>query len=118
MAIMIKRGKELIRINPNDDKKLEYSTDSGCNWHTRNSGSSVVVSFRDLMDYGDEILATTDSGLFYSKDGGCNWHTCNSGTSVVGSFRDLMDYGDEILATTDNGLFYSKDGGCNWHKRS
>ncbi len=73
MSTMIRRGKELIRICPKDNKKIEYSTDDGRNWHPRSSSSSYG-EFIDLQDNGKEILAQTSKGLFYSTDDGRNWH--------------------------------------------
>lgn len=73
MPIMINRGKELIRISPKDNKKLEFSTNQGRTWLNRYSGSSSTGSFMDLMDSGKEILATTDKGLFYSTNEGRTW---------------------------------------------
>jgi photosystem II stability/assembly factor-like uncharacterized protein len=74
---MISRGQELIRINPADSGKLEYSTDSGRNWYVRYSRNDSVGSFTDLLDQGNEILATTSKGLFYSTDSGHNWYKRN-----------------------------------------
>lgn len=70
---MINKGKELIRINPKDAKKLEYSTNSGITWITRYSGSSSQGEFQDLTDCGKEILGTTSKGLFYSTNDGITW---------------------------------------------
>lgn len=74
MPIMINRGKEMLRICPNDSKKIEYSTNQGRNWYVRYTGSSSTGSFADLMDAGKEILGTTDKGLFYSSNEGRNWY--------------------------------------------
>ena len=73
MSQMINRGKELIRISPKDDKKLEYSTNDGRSWLTRYSRSSAQGAFQELTDNGKEILATTEKGLFYSTNDGRSW---------------------------------------------
>jgi hypothetical protein len=69
--LIIKEG-EMIRINPKDSKKLEYSKNNGRSWSTRFSGSSIGA-FYDLNDAGNEILAQTDKGLYFSKTNGRNW---------------------------------------------
>jgi hypothetical protein len=58
MAQIINTGKELIRINPNDSNRLEYSTNSGKSWHLCFSSKSCG-DFKDLTENGKEILATT-----------------------------------------------------------
>jgi hypothetical protein len=73
MGQMINIGDELIRINPKDSGKLEYSKNDGKNWHLCYSGSSNTGDFEDLTDNGDEILATTSKGLYYSKNDGRTW---------------------------------------------
>ena len=74
MPTMISLGSEMLRSNPKDSKKLEYSTNKGLSWHPRFSGSSSVGTFSDLMDGGKEILGTTNIGLFYSTNKGLSWH--------------------------------------------
>ncbi|MFB9077161.1 hypothetical protein ACFFLS_03035 [Flavobacterium procerum] len=76
MSQMITKDSELIRINPNNSTKIEYSTTSGRSWHVRYSGSSYG-SFQDLTDNGKEILATTSKGLYYSTTNGRSWHKRN-----------------------------------------
>lgn len=49
---MINRGKEIIRISPKQQNKLEYSTNDGRTWNTRYSGSSYG-DFQDLTDNGN-----------------------------------------------------------------
>ena len=73
MPTMINRGKELIRICPNNTAKLEYSTNSGLNWIPRFYGNTSVGQFYDLLDNGKEILGTTNKGLFYSTNECRNW---------------------------------------------
>ncbi len=72
MSRMIQRGRELIRINPDDDQKLEYSTNDGRTWGTRYS-SANCGDFEELLDNGREILATTSKGLYYSTSDGRAW---------------------------------------------
>ena len=72
MAQMIKRGDELIRINPKKQHKIEYSTNSGKSWNTRYSGD-YCGDFISLTDNVNEILANTTKGLYYSKTNGKSW---------------------------------------------
>lgn len=70
MSQMINRGKELIRINPNDRRRIQYSTNNGNSWHARGSSSSYG-DFEDLTDNGKELLATTLKGnVLYSTNNG------------------------------------------------
>ena len=73
MPMMIDLGKELLRINPKDPKKLEFSSNGGRMWMNRFSGVSYVGEFKDLVDAGKELLATTSQGLFFSTNGGRMW---------------------------------------------
>lgn len=70
MASMINIGKELIRISPKDDRKLEYSNNEGRSWGTR-----IIFNahFEELMEGNGELLAQTDKGLFYSRNDGRSW---------------------------------------------
>ena len=63
MPMMIDLGKELLRINPKDPKKLEFSSNGGCMWMNRFSGVSNVEEFKDLVDAGKELLATTSQAM-------------------------------------------------------
>ena len=71
MANMLNRGKELIRIDPNNNKKLQCSTNDGRSWSSR--GGTHFGEFQDLTDNGGEILATTSKGLYVSKNEGRSW---------------------------------------------
>ncbi|MFZ4797849.1 MAG: hypothetical protein ACOYMA_10165 [Bacteroidia bacterium] len=73
MSQIINRGKELIRISPNDNSKIEYSTNDGRSWLNRYSSSSCG-DFFDLTDNGKEILATTSKGVYYSPNDGRSWY--------------------------------------------
>ena len=66
MPTMINYGGEMIRISPKDNKKIEYSKNKGLTWILRCTNSSVG-GFIDLVDGGDEILATTQKGLYYEN---------------------------------------------------
>ncbi len=72
MGQMITVGKELIRINPTNKNKLEYSTNSGRSWSTRYSGNACG-DFNDLSDNGNEILGITSKGLYFSRNEGRSW---------------------------------------------
>jgi len=73
MGTMLNLGKELLRIDPNDPKKLQYSTNGGAGWMSRYTGGAG--DFQDLTDNGKEILATTSKGLYYStkSNAGRGW---------------------------------------------
>ena len=73
MPILIQKGKEMIRISPKDNKKIEFSVNQGRTWMTRYCGSINTGSFVDLMDSGKEILGTTDKGLFFTVNEGRTW---------------------------------------------
>ena len=73
MPILIQKGKEMIRISPKDNKKIEFSVNQGRTWMTRYNGSFNTGSFVDLMDSGKEILGTTDKGLYFSINEGRTW---------------------------------------------
>ena len=70
---MINRGKELLRINPTNKNKIEYSSNDGRSWYNRFSGSTNG-DFMDLTDNGKEILATTSKGTYYSTNEGRSWY--------------------------------------------
>ncbi len=88
MPQMITYGSELIRINPSNNK-IEYSTNRGSSWITRYSGSGCG-QFRDLLEYGNEIIACTDN----------------------------QDGGRELLGSSNDGhLYYSTNKGSSWIRR-
>ena len=72
MGQMIKWKDKLIRISPTSAKKLEYSPDAGRTWYPGYLGNQYDFEFQDLMENGNEILATTTMGLFYSNDAYAN----------------------------------------------
>ena len=73
MSTMINMGEELLRISPKDSRKLEYSKNDGRSWIPIFGPSSNAGEFQDLIDNGEEILATTSKGLFRSKNEGRSW---------------------------------------------
>ena len=74
MGQMVNRGNEIIRICPNDEKKIEFSTNGGRNWQNRYSSvNNSCGEFYDLADNGKEILAETSKGLYFSTNEGRNW---------------------------------------------
>ena len=72
MAQMFYSGGELIRINPGNRNKIEYSINDGRSWILRYN-SSACGDFNDLTDNGKEILGMTSKGLYYSTNEGRNW---------------------------------------------
>jgi hypothetical protein len=72
MGLMIKRGKELIRISPINKKKIEYSSNDGRTWTIRSTNTSSG-DFSDITDNGKEILGMTSNGLYYSTNEGRTW---------------------------------------------
>lgn len=73
MATMIRYNGQLLRISPKNPSVLEYSQNNGITWMTRYHGSPATGIFSDLMDNGNELLATTSKGLLYSRNGGTTW---------------------------------------------
>ena len=115
MPQLITYGNELIRINPAKNR-IEYSTNRGVSWMSRYSGSSCGT-FRDLLVYGNKILACTDKGIYYSSNKGVSWMSRNTG-SQANTFIAIQDAGREILAQTDDGhLYYSTNEGISWMRR-
>ena len=115
MPTLITYGPELIRINPANNRS-EYSTNRGASWVSRYSSSSAGT-FKDLVCYGNEILAATDKGVFYSTNKGASW-ICRCSGSDARRFLSIQDAGRELLANTDDGhLFYSTNKGSSWVRR-
>ena len=71
MAQIISIGTALLRINPTNNKKIEYSS-NGKYWTTHYTGSTYG-EFYDLLLFGSEIFAVTSKGLYVSKNEGRNW---------------------------------------------
>ena len=68
---MVSLGNEFIRFNPVNNH-IEYSTNRGSNWFTRNSGSSIG-NVKSIIAYGDELILCSDKGVLYSSSKGSNW---------------------------------------------
>jgi len=114
MPQLIKIGTELLRINPAKNT-IEYSQNGGRSWTVRYNGSSYGT-FRDLLPYGNELLACTSKGLYVSTNQGRSFVVrCNN--SSYGEFLNLQDAGTELLANTTKGLYYSRNAGRSWVKR-
>jgi hypothetical protein len=73
MSSLISHNDILIRINPKQAGKLEYSRNDGRSWGHRYGPSSTTGDFEDLKSNGKEILAVTSKGLFYSTSEGRAW---------------------------------------------
>lgn len=72
MSQIIHRGKELIRINPVNKKRIEVSINDGRSWALRSSINSTG-DFLDLVDNGKEIIGLTDKGTYVSTNDGRSW---------------------------------------------
>lgn len=114
MPAMINYGSEMIRINPANNR-IEYSTNRGLSWSSRCSSGSYGT-FKDLLPYGSELLATTSKGVYYSTNKGLAW-SCRCSSASYGEFLSLMDGGSELLAQTSKGLYYSTNKGLSWSLR-
>ena len=113
MGLMITFGNELIRFNPSNNH-IEYSTNRGSSWYTRNSGTTLG-NVKSIVAYGNEIILCSDKGVFYSTNKGSSWYMRST---TYKNFTDLQDGGKEILAMTDDGhLYYSTNKGSSWYRR-
>lgn len=116
MAQEINLGKELLRICPADNNKIEYSTTNGKSWYSRYKGSSAG-DFYDLAVFGDEIFAVTSKGIYTSKTDGRSWYSRYIGSSY-GDFETIQVSGTELVAYTSKGVYVSKNEGRSWTKRN
>ena len=116
MAQEIDLGKELLRICPTDNNKIEYSTTNGKSWYSRYKGSSAG-DFYDLAVFGDEIFAVTSKGISTSKTDGRSWYSRYTGSSY-GDFESIQVSGTELVAYTSKGVYVSKNEGRSWTKRN
>ena len=73
MPKMIVVKNELLRICPKDPLKLEFSLNNGLTWLPRYVSHSSIGEFKDLVDTGKELIATTSVGLCFSVNGGRTW---------------------------------------------
>lgn len=115
MPQMINLGSELLRFNLQKNT-IEYSRNGGRSWVTRYS-SGQCGTFRDLLVFGNEIIACTSKGLYYSGNQGRSWVIrCTNGSSY-GEFLNLQEDGRILYANTSKGLYYSRNGGRGWVRR-
>ena len=112
---MVQVANEIVRINPQKANQIDYSTNGGCTWITRYSGTSSG-EFIDMVIYNGELIAITSKGVYYSTSSGRTWISRYSGTSC-GKFLSLMNNDKELLAQTDKGLYYSTNSGRTWMRR-
>ena len=114
MPQIVNLGRELLRINVQKNS-VEYSQNGGRSWVTRCSNASYGT-FRDLLIYGNELLACTSKGVYVSTNEGRSFAPrCTN--SSYGEFLNLQESGSELLANTTKGLYYSRNGGRSWVRR-
>ena len=114
MPQMVNLGRELVRINVQKNS-VECSQNGGRSWVTRCSNTSYGT-FRDLLVYGNELLACTSKGVYVSTNEGRSFAPrCTN--SSYGEFLNLQESGSELLANTTKGLYYSRNGGRSWVRR-
>lgn len=114
MPQIVNLGRELLRINVQKNS-VEYSQNGGRSWVTRCSNASYGI-FRDLLVYGNELLACTSKGVYVSTNDGRSFAPrCTN--SSYGEFLNLQESGSELLANTTKGLYYSRNGGRSWVRR-
>ena len=114
MPQIVNLGRELVRINVQKNS-VEYSQNGGRSWVTRCSNSSYDT-FRDLLVYGNELLACTSKGVYVSTNDGRSFAPRCTNNSY-GEFLNLQESGSELLANTTKGLYYSRNGGRSWVRR-
>ncbi len=73
MSQMIEHKGLLFRIDPKASNRLQYSKNKGVSWMLKMVAPSSMGEFVELLDGGDEILATTTKGLYYSKNTGSSF---------------------------------------------
>ena len=114
MPQIVNLGRELVRINVQKNS-VEYSQNGGRSWVTRCSNASYGT-FRDLLVYGNELLACTSKGVYVSTNEGRSFAPrCTNSTYV--EFLNLQESGWELVANTTKGLYYSRNGGRSWVRR-
>ena len=114
MPQLVNLGRELLRINVQKNS-VECSQNGGRSWVTRCSNASYGI-YRDLLVYGNELLACTSKGVYVSTNDGRSFAPrCTN--SSYGEFLNLQESGSELLANTTKGLYYSRNGGRSWVRR-
>ncbi len=88
MPQLINTGDELLRINKVSNT-IEISRNGGRSWVTHCADSTSYGTFRDLFQYGGEILACTSRGLDVSTSGGRSFVIRCQNTSAYGEFQTL-----------------------------
>ena len=114
MPQIVNLGRELVRINVQKNS-VECSQNGGRSWVTRCSNASYGT-FRDLLVYGNELLACTSKGVYVSTNEGRSFAPRCTNNSY-GEFLNLQESGSELLANTTKGLYYSRNGGRSWVRR-
>ncbi len=76
-----------------------------------------LVTGRDFVTLGSNIIAGTSNGVFVSTDNGANWNFSSNGMTDVGIFA-LITSGTNLFAGAFTGVFFSNDGGANWTERN
>ena len=114
MPQIVNLGRELVRINVQKNS-VECSQNGGRSWVTRCSNASYGT-FRDLLVYGNELLACTSKGVYVSTNDGRSFAPRCTNNSY-GEFLNLQESGSELLANTTKGLYYSHNGGRSWVRR-
>lgn len=74
MATMIEYKGKLVRINPAKASELQFSKNRGLSWHHRGSSTPSMGNFLEIMDGGNELLATCEKGLYFSTNEGLSFH--------------------------------------------
>lgn len=115
MPQIITYGSALLRINTQKNS-IEYSTNGGSTWIPRYTSSSSGT-FRDLLLFGNEVIACTSKGIYYSTNGGSTWIPRYTSPSC-GDFQSLATDGPRLLVTTTKGLYYSTNRGSTWIKKN
>lgn len=72
MALLIELEEIIVRINPKNQKRLDYSKNQGKLWLSRYTGTSCG-EFYDLSFEGKLLVAKTSNGTFTSRDKGRVW---------------------------------------------
>ncbi|MDR3048341.1 MAG: hypothetical protein LBV16_00625 [Elusimicrobiota bacterium] len=108
--VMVKFGKELLRIDPTNKQNLQYSTDDGKSWNTRFYSSSYG-NFRALLSYKYYVFLVAGGGVYRSSDHGISWDECEVVSKV--EFREWL----RIDPTNEQNLQYSTNDGESWETR-
>lgn len=108
--------KELLRINLQNNT-LERSNNDGRSWTPQCVDRTSYGTFRDLLEYGRELLACTSKGLYASTNQGRSWTPRCVDTASYGDFLNLQHDGNYLLANTTKGLYYSTNDGRGWVRR-